>query len=159
MAIKDPHKVPSAIAISTNWNQHSVLDLQVGKLLVHFKGRKKHFFKKKYFFNFNWRAIAVLWWFLHISTWISHRGTCVPSLLIPSSTSPLNPIPLRCHRALALGSLHHKLTILHMVIYMFQCYPLLLWLCPKVCSSCLCLFCCPAYRFIKTIFLDSIYMH
>ena len=44
MAIKDPHKVPSAIAISTNWNQHSELDLQVGKFLVHFKGRKKHFF-------------------------------------------------------------------------------------------------------------------
>ena len=37
--------------------------------------------------------------------------------------------------------------------------PLLLLPCVKVCSLCLCLHCCPANKFISTIFLDSIYMH
>ena len=47
---------------------------------------------------------------------------------------------------------------------MFQCYSLdsshhlLPPLCPQVCSLCLRLPCCPAKRFISTIFLDSIYM-
>ena len=38
-------------------------------------------------------------------------------------------------------------------------FPLLPPLCPQVCSLCLCLSSFPAYRFISTIFLDSIYMH
>ena len=47
----------------------------------------------------------------------------------------------------------------------FPCYslhssqPLLPSLCLQVCSLCLHLHCCPADRFISTIFLDSIYMH
>ena len=51
-----------------------------------------------------------------------------------------------------------------MVIYMFQCYFLrsfhlrLLPQSPKVCSWHLCLFRCPAYRVIVTIFLNFIYM-
>ena len=32
-------------------------------------------------------------------------------------------------------------------------------LCSQVCSLCLCLYSCPADRFISTIFLDSIYVH
>ena len=38
-------------------------------------------------------------------------------------------------------------------------HTLLPLLCPQVCSLCLHLLCCPANRFISTIFLDSIYMH
>ena len=60
-------------------------------------------------------------------------------------------------RALALSALLHALnlhwsSISHMVIYMFQCYPLktshpcLLPHSPKVCSLHLCLFCCLAYK-------------
>ena len=60
-----------------------------------------------------------------------------PSYLLP------HPIPPGCHRALALGALRHTstlpfLSVLHMVIYMFQCYSLkssyhlLLPLSPKV---------------------------
>ena len=52
---------------------------------------------------------------------------------------PLSPhsTPLGCHRVLALGSLHftsnsHWHSILHMVMYMFQCYSLF---------CCLCLWC------------------
>ena len=42
---------------------------------------------------------------------------------------PLHPTPLGCHRAPGLGSLHHtgnfyQLSVLHMVMYMFQCYSL-----------------------------------
>ena len=55
----------------------------------------------------------------------------------------------------------------YMIVYMFQCHspkssqPLRLPLpqSPKVCSIHLCLFCCLTYRFIITIFLNSIYMH
>ena len=49
-------------------------------------------------------------------------------------------------------------------MYMFPCYSLNLshaflpLLYPHICSLCLRLHCCPAYRFISTIFLDSIYM-
>ena len=47
-----------------------------------------------------------------------------------------------------------------MIIYMFQCYSLMLYhphllpQSPKVCSLHLCLFCCLAYRVIVTIFLQ-----
>ena len=64
------------------------------------------------------------------------------------SNLPPHCIPLDYHRALALGALCHTsnlhwLSILHMVMYMFQCFslksshPLLLPLSPKICSSCL----------------------
>ena len=83
------------------------------------------------------------------STWISHIQTCVS----PSWTRlpPLpHSIPLGCPRAPALGALRHASnlhwsSILHMVMYMFQCYslksshPHLLPLSPKVCSLHLCL--------------------
>ena len=92
-----------------------------------------------------------------------------PTLLNPLQL-PLQPIPLGCHGASALGSLchianSHCRSILYMVIYIFQCYSLkpshgfLFPLCPKVCSLCLCLLCCCEHRIIGTIFLDSIYMH
>ena len=63
----------------------------------------------------------------------------------PSSHLPPHPIPLSCPREPALGALLHASnlhwsSILHMVIYMFQCYslissnPRLLPHTPKVCS-------------------------
>ena len=66
---------------------------------------------------------------------------------------PPQPIPLGCPRAPALSALLHALnlhwsSILHVVIYMFQCYslissyPHLLPRSPKICSLHLCLFCC-----------------
>ena len=95
---------------------------------------------------------------------------CVPCILNSPSHLPLYPAPLGCHRALALGALCHTanvhwLSILHMVMYMFQCcslrssHPLLLLLSPKVCSLHLCLLCCSACRRVSTTFLDSIYIH
>ena len=88
----------------------------------------------------------------------------------PSSHLPPYPILLGCSRALALSALLHASnlhwsSVLHMVIYMFQCYflksshPHLLPRSPKVYCLHLCLFCCLAYRIIITIFLNSIYIH
>ena len=107
--------------------------------------------------------------FCHTSTWIGHRYTCAPSSGTPSHL-PSYHILLGCPRALALLALLHALnlhwpSILHTVIYMFQCYslksshPHLLPHSPKVCSLHLCAFCCPAYRIVITVFLNSMYMH
>ena len=96
--------------------------------------------------------------------------TYVPSLLnLPRTSDPTVPLS-GCHRTPGLNSLHHTanshwLAVLNMVMYMFQCHsfnlshPLLPTLGPQVCSLCLHLHCCPANRFISTIFLDSIYIH
>ena len=49
-----------------------------------------------------------------------------------------------------------------MYIFQYCCllsHPLLPTLGPQICSLCLCLHCCPANRFISTIFLDSVYMY
>ena len=87
----------------------------------------------------------------------------------PSHSLP-HPIPLGCPRAPALCALLyasnlHWSSILHMVIYMFQCsslkssHPHLIPHSPKVCPLHLYHFCCLAYRIILTVFLNSIYMH
>ena len=58
----------------------------------------------------------------------------------------------------------HWLPVLHMAVYMCKILisqsapPFLPPLCPHACSLCLCLYFCPADRFICTIFLDSTYM-
>ena len=57
----------------------------------------------------------------------------------------------------------HWLSVLHIVRCMFPGYsfqsshPLLPTLCPQVCSLCLHLHCCPANRFMNTIFLGCMY--
>ena len=93
---------------------------------------------------------------------------CPPHSETPSHLPP-HPIPLGCPRAPALSALLHASnlhwsSILHVVIYMFQCYslksfhPRLLPQSPSVCSLYLSLFCCLAYRVIVIIFLNSIYV-
>ena len=93
-----------------------------------------------------------------------------PLHLEPPSHLPPHPIPLGCHRALALGSMCHTansnwLSILYTLMYMCQCYslksslPLLPHMCPKACALCLHLLCCSTNRIISTIFLDFIYLH
>ena len=88
-----------------------------------------------------------------------------PHTLQPPSHFPSHSTPLGCHRASGLSSLGHSanphwLSILHRVMYMFQCdslNPSHLYFphCVKFCSLCLCLHYHPANRFISTIFLDS----
>ena len=115
---------------------------------------------------FNWKIITLQYYdnFCHTSIYISHRHTFILCILNPP---PSHPTPPGCHRAPAMGASHikHAQFILHIVIYMFQCYSLksshllLLPLSSKVCSLYLCLFSCLAYKVIITIFLNSIYMH
>ena len=69
---------------------------------------------------------TILWFLLSIDK-ISHRYTCLP-ILNPPPTSLPTP-SLWVLRALALSALLHALnlycsSILHVVIYMFQCYSL-----------------------------------
>ena len=87
-----------------------------------------NFFLKIILFELDDNYFTVLWWFCHTSTWICHRVyMCLP-ILTPSHLPP-HLIPLGCPRALALGALLHASnlhwsSILHVVIYMFQCYSL-----------------------------------
>ena len=98
---------------------------------------------------------------------MNHRGIHVSPLIL-NAIPPLSPPhpSLSCHRAPAVGALlfvfnQHWSSILHMIVYVVQCYslksshPLLFPLSPKVCSLHLCFLCCPARRIINTIFLDS----
>ena len=114
-----------------------------------------NFFGKLIYFN--WRLITLQYCsgFCHTLTWISHGCTCVPHPeLFP------HPIPQGHPSAPALSALSHASnldwrSILHMVIYMFQCcslkssHPRLLPQSPKVCSFHLCLFCCHSYHLSK----------
>ena len=121
-------------------------------------------------FFLNWRIIAIQNFaiFCQTSTWISHRYTYVPSLLnLPSVSLPISPLklnteplfefpesyskfPLAIYFAYGNESFHVTVSI-HLPLF----FPL-----PTFISSSLCLFlrCCPAYKFISTIFLDSIYV-
>ena len=101
------------------------------------------------FFIFNWRVIAPQYCvgLCHISAWTSHWYTHVPPLpgtLLPPPTAPhpsrLSGSPrfeLLCHRTDS-----HWLSILHMVMYMFQwcspnsSFPLLSPLCLQVWMFC-----------------------
>ena len=102
--------------------------------------------------------------FGHASIW------CIDIHVSPHSEFPSyfppHPIPLGCHKPPTLVALLHALnshwsSILHMVLYMFQCcspksfHPHLLQLSSKVCSLCLYLLYCPACRIVCTIFLNS----
>ena len=76
-------------------------------------------------FIFNWKTISLQYCvgFCHISLWISHSYTYIPSLLNIPSHLLLHPTSLGCHRAPGWALCHtansHWLSILHMVIYMF----------------------------------------
>ena len=109
------------------------------------------------YFIFNWRTITLQYCdgFCHTSMaeTISHKYTYVPSLINLPPTS-LSIHPSRLSQSISFGSLchitnSHWLSMLHMALYMFQCYslkssPLLpLQLCPNICSLCLHLHCCP----------------
>ena len=110
---------------------------------------------------------TILWWFFAIHWHESATGVHVPPHPETPSQPHPHPIPLGCPRAPALNALLHVLnfhwsSILHMVIYMFQCYylksphPHLLPHSPKVRSLHLCLFCSLAYTVVITAFLNSI---
>ena len=103
----------------------------------------------------------------------SATGTHMSSHPESPSHFPPHPIPLGGPRALALSALLHASnlhwsSILHILIYMFQCYSLksshllppfaFSHKSPKVCSLHLCLFYCLTYKIIIAVFLNSIYV-
>ena len=109
-----------------------------------------------------------MYWFCHTFTWISHGCTCIPHPEPPVHLPP-HSIPLGLPSAPTLSTLSHAsnldwLSVSHMIIYMFQHYPLksshprLLPQSPKDYSLYLCLFCCLSYRVIITIFLNFTYI-
>ena len=122
-----------------------------------------------YLFQLEANYFTILWWVL---PYIDMNQPCVymcSPILKPPSHLPPHSIPLGYPRAPALSALLHELnlhwsSILHMVIYMFQCYslksshPCLLPHSPKVCSLHLYFFCCLAYRVTITVFLSFIYI-
>ena len=70
---------------------------------------------------------AILWWFLPYIDMNQKQVYMCPPILNPSSFFPPHPIPLFCPRAPTLSALLHVSnlhwsSILHMVIYMFQCF-------------------------------------
>ena len=111
--------------------------------------------------------LTILSWFLPYINMNQPRVYMCPTILNPLPHLPPHPIPLGRPRAPALGALLHASnlhwsSILHTIIYMFQCYSLILFHprlflhSPKVCSLHLCLFCCLAYGVVVTVFLNSI---
>ena len=79
-------------------------------------------------FVFNWKIIALQYCvgFCHMSTWISHRYTYVPSLW---ECPPTPPHPSRLWQIPGLSSPSHAgnshwLSVFHVVMYMFPCYSL-----------------------------------
>ena len=98
---------------------------------------------------------TILWWFFANHWHESAMGAHVSHHPEPLSHLLPHPIPPGCPRAPALSALLHTTNLhwwssSHIVIYMFQCYslilshPCLLPHSPKVCSLHLCLFCCLA---------------
>ena len=92
----------------------------------------------------------------------------VPSLLnLPPTLYSIPSIYIVTEHLLELPESYSKflLATLHMVIYVSLLLSPFIppssspTPCPQACSLCLRFHCCPANRFINTIFLDSIYMH
>ena len=62
----------------------------------------------------------------HTSAWISCKYTYVPSLLIPSTSAPIPTLQVITKHQAKLPALYKNfpLSILRMVMYIFQCYSL-----------------------------------
>jgi len=155
------------------WGENAK-DLYISESFVDSSIHQNIFFVtlKNLFIYFNWRTITSQHCGgpCHTSTPISHRCTCEPPILNPPHTSLPTPslwvVPEHWFWvALLRASNLHWSSVIHMVIYMFQCSSLIssqphfLPHSSAVCFSHLCLFCCLAYRVVITIFLNSIYMH
>ena len=121
-------------------------------------------------FSFNWRLITLQYCIgFTIHSHESTMGVHVFPILNPPPTSLLIPSLWVIPSVPALSTLSHALNldwwfVSHVILYLFQCHspisshPRPLPQSPKDCSIHLCLFCCPTYRVIVIIFLNSIYM-
>ena len=124
-----------------------------------------------YFLNlFYWRLITLQLVVFAIHWYESAVGVYVSPILNPPPTSiPIPSLRLTPVYWPWVPCIMHQTWTGYLVhIWQYTCFnailsnhpnPCLLPQSPKVCSLCLCLFCCLAYRVIVTIFLNSIYMH
>ena len=135
-----------------------------GRFLTTGQPGKSWVFTLKKIIYFNWRIITLQYCggLCCTLTLIGHSHTCDPSLL--NSPPPLSlPHPSRFSQSTCFGS-YIKLSLAICLTYdnvyismLFSQIPHpLLPLCPKDCSLCLCLLCCPVHRTVGTIFLDSL---
>ena len=95
-------------------------------------GRASFLFKLNLFI-FSWRIVTWQYCigFCHMSTWISHRYTYVPSLLyLPPTSQSSRLLQSPCLSFLIHRVNSHWLFALHMVVYLFPCYSLLPLLLP-----------------------------
>ena len=109
-------------------------------------------------FYLNWRIIMIVWWFYVIHQHELAIGIHVSPPSWIALLLPFPPYPSQLSQSTGFGCLASyielSLSVLHMVMYMFQCYslksshPFPLPLNSKVCSLHLCLLCCPAHRLI-----------
>ena len=102
---------------------------------------------QKNVFVFSWKLIALQFCvdFCHTSAWFSQRYTCMCPLPLEPPSHPVTSSHLwRLSESTGLSSLHHTenshwLSILHIIMHMFQCYScnlshlLLPLLCPRIC--------------------------
>ena len=134
--LQGTHLPPPSPSHLSGLSQCTGFECPVGFLFVCFCGKLYYFFFfKNKFIHFNWKLNTLQY---------------------------CGGFAIHCHES-ATSNLDWS-SILHMVIYMFQCYslksshPHLLPQSPKVCSLHLGLFCCLAYRVIILIFVNSIFM-
>ena len=116
-------------------------------------------------FIFNWRIFALKCiGSYHTATSIRHKPTYIPSFLNVAPTPPPSD-PRGCHYApgwapcvapqIPTSSLFHTWSCMYFNAYSLNSsHPRLCLLCPQVRSLCLCLYSCPANRFINPIFLE-----
>ena len=118
----------------------------------------------------NWRLIALQYCidFCHTLTWISHGYTYVPSLLtLPPTSHPVPPLCVITEPQIWAPCVTQQTPTGYLFdIWWCICFSAALPVCPilssihcvQICSLCLHFHCWPAYGFISTIFLDSIYI-
>ena len=144
-----------------------IFPTQESNLVSCIAGRFFSFFLIFYFL----KSILIGGWLLYnivVGFAIHSHESAMGVHVIPVLTLPPTSLPIPSLRVIPVHQpwapcLMDWRSVSHMIIYMFQCYslksshPHLLPESPTVCSLHLCLFCCPAYRVIVTIFLNFIY--
>ena len=151
---------------------------EIKKCSVFSPATTKALFKRKNFqilqplqsFSFFFNLFLIGGWLLYNVVLVSAIQQCEAAKSIHRSPSPTPPHPSSLSQSTSLrlsvssSKLPQAISFTYGSIYVPVLPPQFIppysyRLCSQVCSLCLCLYSCPADRFISTIFLDSIYVH